>query len=740
MFEGQKESKVLFVSDFLRNKEAGSGKVLEGERRDILINALSSAGILASEYSMTVIHPTLGNKKSSFSEEQRALAQANCKKIINESKANLIVPLGEYALKFITGLDGIQKHHLSLNRSKADFGGRKVLPLLHPETVQKNYSDVAYIRVGCRKIREEMNSTLLTIPERTFKLSLDLGFEEIVAYLENIIQTATEVSTDVETGNGHVNTVGLATSANEAIVIEAGPNRWKPHELYKLWDLFRQIWESESIGKIAQNGLFEAQWASIYGIHFRNLSFDTMWAMKFLHPTLERGLDNVGRIYTRFPYWKDDHSDWNNIRNWRDHLVYCGKDVAGQFAAKENMELALRANGLSDQFHNFIMKQFPIAHEMMSRGLRLDESMLSAMRHNANRDIEAITDSFDRQCNERFGKSVNINSPKQVKEALLQCGVKIPTAKGKETVGRGALMKLKNKHPKEMLIRDLIKISELRKKTDEYLNFEYDEDSRVRFSLDLASDENGLWVGKQTIFNKGFDPTSVPQVVKNCIIADEGKTFMEIRLNQPELRYIAEDAPDYKLKSMLTEYKDVGRYLASKIFRKPEELINRNELKIANQVIKSANEMHAPKQFVEKCFACSGVFYTDVEAKRFMQMFLEEFSGCRNRIERIRKLMYSKRMLEGKTRKITYYDRVNDSLVRRALSWGPESSANDEITNLLIQLNTYKEFEFVTRNSHSLLMQIPKDSIHGSEGLSLSLAGKSYPMKIGDRWGSLDNV
>lgn len=718
MIEGNLDTaKILIISDFQRPREAAAGQILSGERRDILLNSLASAGILASDYAITMLGP-------------------NCKQTILDSKANVIVPLGSKALKFVTGHDNINKHHLSLYRSTAELRGTKTLPLLHPESIQKNYSDVAYIRVGALKLKQEMMSPSLLIPVRSIQTSLDLHFEQIVAYLEGCLKMS-EVSTDIETDYHGVNTVGIAISPTDAIAIESRPDRWKPAEFHKLWDLYRQIWESEYVGKIAQNALFEMWWASIYGIGFNNVSFDTMLAMKYLHPTLERGLDNVGRIYTRYPYWKDGLGDWANISSWRDHLIYNGRDTTGQFAAKVSMQEALESRGMLDNFRNLIMPQVQMAHSMQTRGLRLDKDAHQTAYENASRDIEAIEESFKAECNARLSREINVKSPKQVKDALKELGIKIPTAKGKETVSRSALMKLKNKHPKEMLIRDLIKIGELRKKTDEYLNFECDPDGRVRFSMDLASDENGLWVGKKSMFNRGFDPTNLPQVVKHCIVADEDTVFIEVKLRQPELRYIATAAPDYKLQEMLADYTDIGRFVASKIFKKAALIVDRTQIRIAEQVIKAANQMDAPKMLVERIFSRTGIFYTDMEAKRFMAIFLEEFEGCRKRIDAIRKQIYTKRMLSSPTRQIVYYDRVNDSLLRRALSWGPETYANDQITGIMLELQKYR-VQFVARNGTSVLLQVGSDQ---DVTFVMDLLSEYHvEVKFGNRWGSLENV
>lgn len=735
MFIGSFDAKIIFVSDFLRSKEALANEILAGERKDILINAINSAGILASEYAMVVIHPTRASKISEFTRDEKLVAQRECAALINLSKANIIVPLGEYALKFVTGLDGIYKHHLSLYNSRAELGGRKVMPMLHPESIQKSYSDVAYIRFGMNRLKKEMGSTTLNIPERKILLSLDCTFDEQVAYLENIIKNAREVSTDVETGNGHLNTVGLAISSTEAISIDSTTNNKTPAEFRKLWDLYRQIWSSENIGKIAQNGLFEATWAAMYGIEFNHLSFDTMWCMKYLHPTLERGLDNVGRIYTPYPYWKDDHSDFNNIRNWREHLSYCGKDAIGQFAAKENMQKVLDHKGLTTRFNSFIMKQFPVAHEMQMRGLRLDKNKLKISQDEIQTNIDVIMKGFDARCLEVIGQTVNMNSHAQVKNLLKEVGVKIPTTKGKETVAKAALLKLKLKYPKETLIIDMITVDRLSKIKDDFLSFQYDDDGRIRFSFDLASDESGVWIGKKNIFGKGFDVTSLPSIVKACILADPDKTLVEIKLEQPELRFIAEDSSDFKLIEMLQKHDDVARILASKMFRKPAEIISANHKKVAQQVIKSANEFDAPKMFIEKCFARTGIFYSETEAKNFMDLFLQEFSGCRNRIDRIKKELYSKRMLKSKTREITYYDRVNESLLRKALKWAPDHHANDRITDLCFALGQSQDVDLLARGKSFLLFQVPTESL-GNYLFNSETERVSY----GLRWGALQNV
>ena len=96
--------------------------------------------------------------------------------------------------------------------------------------------------------------------------------------------------------------------------------------------------------------------------------------MKYLHPELEKGLDNVGRIYTPFPYWKDDNESWNDIRDWVTHFDYNCKDTTGTFWAKVEQRKDMQERGILSLFENFVMRFFPPIQEMCSTGLMVDRA------------------------------------------------------------------------------------------------------------------------------------------------------------------------------------------------------------------------------------------------------------------------------------------------------------------------------------------------------------------------------
>lgn len=756
MLEGTTTAKVLFVSDFLRVAENAEHKVLAGERRDLIINALNRAGIVASDYAFTVIHPSAPPGFESvkrFAVGQQMADREAAKQLINEHKANVIVPLGDYALQFICGLDSIFKHHCTIIPVKAEFGQRKAIPLIHPELVQRAYGNSAYISFGCMRIKEELDSHIISLPERTFRLSLDLTFDEQIASLE-ALRKADVLSIDIETGNGLINTCGFASSPTNALAIETLPYSKDPVQFHKLWDTIRELWESD-IPKVAQNALYEFQWASKYGIRLNNVVFDTMWAMKFLHPEFDKGLDNVGRIYTRFPYWKDDHSDWNDVRNWRQHLEYNCKDTTGTLQAYYNQTKALQDRKLDKLFNGFVMRFMEPIQEMCSRGFLIDEDKLEFMRKEATRSIESMQSSFDKECETRIGKRINTRSPKQMKELFKGIGIKLPTRKGKESADKNALVKLRKKYPDELIIRDLVEISKLNKQLSSYLNFGYDADKRVRFTLDGCGTETGRWSSYTDPWKNGFNAQTVPKMVRNCIVAEEGKTLIQLDLAQAESRFVAYEAPEPILMDMLETGRDVHKYVAAKIFRKHEDMVNKTERQLGKKSGHSANYGVGGRTFAEACLTEMGIVLTDLEANRIIQGYFETFPGIRKRQENIRKQVYATRMLRTPLgRERIFYDRMNDGLFREAYAYTPQSTIPDITNHLMLFLyDTFEHVEFLVQVHDSLLLQVEQgredEVINAARSYAdwhprIDLPGGRLVIpvdaEIGHRWGSLQNV
>lgn len=762
MLHGSNDAKILFITDFQRVTEFAENKVLSDTRMGIVQGAMNRAGIPETEYAFLLLHPTMpkGGKDvyKIFSEERTSQLQ-QAKQAINNHKAQIIVPMGQYAFDFVCSMNSsIFKQHCSILQTTAEFGGRKCIPMLHPEYVERDYPMNVYISFCALRLKEELTNPV-PVPERKMLISLDMEPDEVISYIEHSVLNAQELAIDVETGRGIINTVGFAISPLEAIAVKSEPYGMTPQAYHYLWSLINKAWSSD-IPKIAQNAVFEFQWASKYGIRLNNITFDTMWAMRFLHPELEKGLANVGRLYTRFPYWKDDHSDWNNIRDWRRHLTYNCADTTGTFQAKINQAKAIEQRGLSELFYNHIMKLMPLSLEMCSRGLKINEEGLLFMRKESEEAIRRTEDEFNRKCVERVGHEVNTRSPKQVKEMLKAFGVNVPTKKNKagenkETADKKALVQLRKKYPDVSVINDLLELSKLNKELSGYLGFKYDADKRARFTLDLVSTETMRGASYLDPFGNGFNAQTVPKKVRKIFVADDGKILIQIDLQQAESRFVAFDAPEPKLMQMLENGEDVHKYVASRIFKKLEAMINKTERQLGKKSGHSANYGVGPKTFAEAALVEMGIVLSISEAARIINGYYETFPGVRKRQKRIEQTVRGKRMIKtpaGFER--IFYGRMNDQTFREAYAYEPQSTI-PYITNrlALFLYDTFPELEFLVQVHDSLLLQCDigreQEIIAAARDYEawhpdIQLAGGKLIIpidaEIGFSWGRLENA
>lgn len=758
MFIGSRQAKVLVISDFMRIQENAEQKVLAGERELLLSNAFRNAGVLESEVAYTLIHPVTPRSQNvkNLTEWEIGADIEALKKRVNESEANILVPLGEYALRVITGLESISKWHCSLVLSKAEYGGRKALPLYHPEHVQKVFSDHFYLRLGAVKIKSEMESPETLIPERRFLLSLDLSHKQITEYLQDTVLKASELSVDIETGHGVINTHGFAVSPYEAIAIDMTSSGRSVEEHHELWSLVHKIYDSP-MPKIAQNAIYEIQWASRYGMRIRNLAFDTQWAMKFLNPELEKGLDNVGRVYTPFPYWKDDHSDWNNIRNWRQHLEYNCKDTTGQFMGKVNMLEELKVRKLDQLFFNHTMRFLPVVEEMCARGISFDPAKLKKLQEDIGREAGENAEFLKREFTGRLQRDINLASPKQLKQALKDLGYEIPVQKGKESTDKKAIMKLRKKFPKEIIFPLLVKQSKLSKQLSSYVGMQHEKDNKLRYTLDGCATETFRMAGYNDPWGNGFNPQTAPKFIRKVFCAEEGKILVQIDLQQAESRYVAYEAPEPELIRMLECGEDVHRYVAGRIFKKPAELIAKNspERQLGKKSGHAANYGVGPRTFVESALAELDLVLTEVEAKRIIAGYFSVFPGIRKRQETIKQVVRSKRFIKtpfGHER--VFWGRICDDTFREAFAFAPQCTI-PTITNclMLFLYDHFPEVEFLLQVHDSLLLQISREMLqtiinacqdYDAWHPEILLPGGKLTIPVdieyGTYWGSLEKV
>lgn len=637
---------------------------------------------------------------------------------------SVVLALGERCLQATTGKQGIDKWQASILGS--------IIPCYDIRRLNKEFSLQVWISLSCQKAAQLFKEGK---KEQKYVFHLNPPLEETLALLRGPYSSAQNLSVDIETGRGQINTVGFALSPNEGIAINVLPDRLGGSAYFELWSAIRDLVSGDQ-GKILQNFIYEDQYFSRYGVRLRNVIHDTMVCQKFLWPELEMGLHASGRLYADLPYWKDDGKNWNDIRDWRAHYEYNCKDTVGTYQVFLGQQKDLHSRGLTEFHQQYLTRLYAAVSEMCARGIPLSVTRLNSLRSSVLADYEGALGLFQ---SSPGAQGVNPKSPKQLLTHLKSKGYAVPkrydskTKSYKESTDEKSLKKLRLKHPEDSSLDQLLKLSKLGKALSSYLNFTYDADCRMRYSLNVCGTETGRWSGGTDPWDHGVNPQTVPAGNKGINIrsvfeAPTGREFLEIDLRQAESRFVAYDSADLNLIQTL---EDPGRDIHWEVALKILESLGKNaqtlspaEKKFWRQLGKKsghgANYSMKEQTFIDSCLGEMNIILSKAEATKILEAYHELYPGIRRWHKSLRDELCQLRMLKTPLgRERYFYGRMDEATFREAYAYRPQSTIPDVMNHLMLHLMKLREagrleFSLLLQCHDSILMELP-------EGTSVSI-------------------
>lgn len=645
------------------------GRLLSGFDQEMLEQKCRRAGLLPDQYSI------------------RAISES-----IKEQPFSVIVPLDSEALNFVCGKSSIWKWHLSPLDCLPSFKCRRAVPSFHPDQIKKEWHLNLYLEMALK--RAALHRSPEPWPRKAARYLLDPCFDETVSVFERLIREEPEwLSIDIETGRSQINTFGVAWSPEDAIAVKVLPDSLPPAAFHKIFSLIDRLCRCGS-KKIMQNGIYERMYLSRYGIPIENFAHDTMCAQKFLWPELEKGLDNVGRIYTMEPYWKDDgrieseegkQKDWGDIRDWPRHFDYNCKDSANTLIACRSQRADLSHRELLGLYDTYIRKLFDATAEMCFRGLPLNPEKQAALITEYEARSTSLVGALSRPINPR--------SSKEKLGLLREKGYKLvakrrPNGSVSDSADELALKRLRLSHPDDADIKALLTISGIEKALSSYLRVRTLSDRRIRFMLDP--------VGTETCrFSCGKDPwgglnaQTLTDYAKRMIEwpPDSDRTFVEIDLEQAETRYVAMDAVEENLLKMLETGQDVHRYVASEIYQKPMADVTPVERQLGKKSGHGANYGEGVTTLMDTCLREDDLVLSRKMATRMLDTYHRLFPRIRRWHRDIQSTVYRERRLVNPAGFVRYfYGRTDNATYREAYAWKPQSTIPWIVNCLLLKL------------------------------------------------------
>jgi uracil-DNA glycosylase family 4 len=631
---GPDNARVIVVGEAPGANEERVGKPFIGPAGMLLEEMLSASGIDPTTVFYTNVcpfRPPNNDLRTYFSDagEPNTLVQQGLAELIGQISRinpNVIIPLGNYPLAMLTGVarwskkngyTGIGDYRGSILQGNAIAGGRKCIPTYHPANVLREYSNKPIVKMDFRRAFEQLRFPEIRRPVK--RVILDpRGSDRTdwLTWLHSIpgtqsprVNFGTDDSPEWRTcpsasfGSGDIEYVANkllclgATRHRDVAVVLATLNESDIRDVRDLLEC--------GVPWCFQNGMFDCsilEW--YYGIRVtQHLRHDTMLMMHVAYTEYPKDLGFIGSVFTEQPNWKD-MVDWKKVgsgeQTLEDVYRYNGIDTWVTHEAAEKMLEEEIAPALQSLTYDFEVALIHPLWEMSRGGVRIDVSTLGSLRTKLESEINAMNWGIE-QVN--GGTPVNVKSGQQLAKLLYD---KLDVPRGKKTAtqawsfddGTLADLLLKAKTDQQRaVIRTIRGIKERRDLISKFCDIELDDDGRMRCHYDPAKTQTGRLSSRKFYpTNRGGNLQNIPRDtrVRMVFVPDEGYVFGYADLKSAESLVVANITGDPEMlrlhsDAFMTGEADGHRYVASYLFDKPMDRINKEERYIGKKVRHGCN-------------------------------------------------------------------------------------------------------------------------------------------------------
>lgn len=499
---------------------------------------------------------------------------------------NCVVATGNVPLVALCSRLGISKWHGSILESTL-VPGLKVIPTFHSATfIPPKFNFLNKPQIVEDLLRAKHESGFKELRRTGRRVLIKPSFKDAVMYLNNCFTNGRRGQTidiDIEVINGEVDCISAAFCPTTAMSIPFRNSRgdyFTIEQELEIMRLFAKIIQDEKISKRGANFIFDTQFLfHKYGIVPHGELHCTQIAQKIAFPDFGAGLDQVCRMWTDIPYYKEDGKQWMKMGtgSWEEWWNYNGMDVIvpNEAHPKQIQELIKQQNLETYERQRKLIK--PLIY-MSERGIRIDVDGM--MRY--KEEQQSIVDQRIADLHEEVGYELNPNSPSQImgyfyKELGLKPYKKRNT-KGQytDTTDVDALKRLSRRGYKAAQI--LLDIRSLNKRISTYLNIgKVDRDGRYRSSYKPVGAETGRLSSGETIFGTGGNQQNWPHDLLRFFLFDEGYIGYSIDLSQIENRIVAYVGGVIEQIRAFESGIDLHTLTASIIFNKPYDQISKKD-------------------------------------------------------------------------------------------------------------------------------------------------------------------
>lgn len=412
--------------------------------------------------------------------------------------------------------------------------------------------------------------------------------EEDMRSLCDFFMTKQILSLDTETTSTNpieAELVGLSFAVEEskAFYVPMPENR---EEAQRVVEIFRLVYEEETILKVGQNIKYDLEVLANYGVELKGRMFDTMIAHYLIQPELRHNMDYMAEVYLNYQTIHIDEligPKGKNQRSMRslppnDVYEYACEDADITLRLKNVLEPKLKEAEVESLFWEIEMPLVPVLASMEMNGVRIDtESLQETSRLFTERMIQ-----LEQHIYELAGEEFNISSPKQVGDILFGKMQIIERPKktktGQYVTSEEVLQQLRTKHK---IVDDILNFRGLKKLLGTYVDalpklinpktghIHTSFNQTVTATGRLSSSDPNL----QNIPVRGEDGKEI----RKCFIPEPNCLFFSADYSQIELRVMAHLSKDEHMIHAFQEGYDIHAATAATIYKKDINEVTRDE-------------------------------------------------------------------------------------------------------------------------------------------------------------------
>lgn len=788
--EGPVTADIMFVAEAPGEEEDKSGKPFVGRAGGTFNLLLSQANIVRQECLVANVarEQPPGNKIEFYYQDSKCTIYKPMmkgfveylRKEIATCKPNIVVALGRHALYALTGLTSIQAARGYIMESTL-VPGVKVLPTYHPQAVGYEWKLHWQVIMDLRKAL--INSKTPNIPEDDRVLQAGVSKHTFLEYLQWLLNDHQRlISVDIETASpgSHIDIIGIADSPKHAVSFEFLHQRKPRYSLeaeLEIWQPLGEVLTTK--GLIMQNASYDAGviWHN-YGIHCKNIAFDTMVATHVCWPEVPRNLGFQASICLNVPMWK--HLQYEMA------TYYNCCDVANTYGVMLVMDQEIEKLGVRKTF-DFEMSQIDPAVMLQLQGLYVDNEKRIEIEKETRKKLTNVEAELETD----IGRKVNFNSPPQMMQLLYEdMGLPIQYKRRKSvndprkrTANEEAIQKLVRTCHNPVLEK-IARAKKLSHRLSSFIDFNISSEGRVHTSYNITGarsmrqkkkglfDEEesqksfGRWSSSESIILP-YGPKNLmnlPQEDRVFYTAGKGKKFISGDYVQAEnvvVAYLSHDhkmikmykdsfgAPKKKRKAMKW---DSHLITASRMYKIPIEEVTHDQRQVGRILRHARNYEAGPAVLAHKLKTsmkeAKELIRIDKETNPHLELWHIRIQNELRQTRTLINLLGRKHRFLGRWP----YPGQDADLFRSGYSYKPQSTVGDLLVKSLVKL--YEDYGEVIDIAINLLdaIYVIVDEDKVDETVEIMRKCMLYPLhvdgeeftidvdfSVGDNWGELED-